>query len=108
MAGFPNEHADRFARENYPGKNWGETLTATSQDGRFVDLSASEHERMKQAMHVILPQDSEGGGQKGQKGSTSAPAVKGEKVRKGHGLASSILSSRSGLSSVSSGTDTLG
>ena len=88
MAGFPDANADRYAREHYPSTDWGGTVAGAINDSQGAgEQSASER-----------------------KGSTASPAMaaQSDKVRKSRGVASSILSKRSGLASQASGADTLG
>ena len=89
MAGFPDANADRYAREHYPDTDWGGTVAGAINDSQGAGEQSAPARK---------------------KGSTASPAMdaQGDKVRKSRGVASSILSKRSGLASQASGADTLG
>ena len=94
MAGFPETPKPKPGYEDitWEDKNWGEYIGAIG-------------ERMEQNKQ----QQAEGPAQR--KGTTAAPslAAHGDRVRKSRGVASSILSSRSGLAAGQQvGRDTLG
>lgn len=88
MAGFPDANADRYAREHYPDTDWGGAVAGAINDSQGAGEQSAPARR---------------------KGSSASPMVaQGDKVRKSRGVASSILSKRSGLASQASGADTLG